>query len=405
MTFEPWPVFDDGDQQAVAAVLASGRVNYWTGGEGVAFEREYADAVGVPHAIAASNGTTALEMALHGCGLQPGQEVIVPSRTFIATASAVVARGGVPVCCDVDRDSGCLTPETIADVLTPNTAGVIPVHLGGWPCDMPAIMTLARDRGLFVVEDCAQAHGATIDDCPVGSFGDAGCFSFCQDKILTTGGEGGLLVTSRDDVYDRAWSLKDHGKRPASKFAPPTADPTCVFRWLHDSFGTNMRMSEMQAAIGRRMLRKLPLWSERRRRHAARLAGACRRWPSLRVPETPSRLKHAAYKFYAYLDRSRLAAGWTRSRIVAAIREQGVPVFGGSCSEIYLENAFPPEWRPEGRHPVARELGETSLMFLVHPTLSTASIDRTCEAIHQVMGQSLAAPARDPRPVENRRAA
>ena len=391
--FEPWPQFDAGDLEAVAEVLQSGKVNYWTGGEGTQFEAEYAEYCGVAHAVAASNGTTALEMALHGLGLQTGQEVIVPSRTFIATASCVVARGGVPICCEIDRDSGCLTVDTVRDCLTENTAGIIAVHLGGWPCDMPALMAFARERGLFVIEDCAQAHGAFLNDQPVGSFGDAGCFSFCQDKILTTGGEGGMLVTDRANVYERAWSLKDHGKQPDARFDPPPADPKVMFRWLHASFGTNMRLSEMQSALGRRMLAKLPLWSERRRRNAARLADACRETGGLRVPQPPPNITHAAYKFYAYVEPTRLRNGWTRDRIVAAIRERGVPAFGGSCSEIYLEAAFPQAWRPAERHPVARELGDTSIMLLVHPTLSTTSIEACCDAVRAVMSEAVAAEA------------
>ena len=386
--FEPWPSFDAGDLAAVADVLRSGRVNYWTGTEGREFECEYAGYCGTRYAIAASNGTTALEMALHGLSLKPGDEVIVPSRTFIATASCVVARGGVPVCCDVDRDSGNLTAATVEACLTDRTAGIIAVHLGGWPCEMDPLMTLAKRHGLWVVEDCAQAHGAFIGDRAVGSIGDVGCFSFCQDKILTTGGEGGMLVTDRDDVYERAWSLKDHGKPPAAMFDPPPADPTVMFRWLHESFGTNMRLSEMQSALGRRMLRKLPLWSERRRRHAATLRAACLKSGGLRVPAPTAGVTHAAYKFYAYVEPLRLADGWTRDRIVAAVRERGVPALGGSCSEIYREAAFPEAWRPATRHPVARELGETSIMLLVHPTLSEESILRTANAIEQVMADA-----------------
>ena len=384
--FEPWPHFADDEVAAVADVLRSGRVNYWTGEHGVAFEREYAAFCGVRHAIAASNGTTALEMALHGLGLQRGQKVIVPSRTFIATASCVVARGGIPVCCDVDRDSGNLTAATVEAALDNDVAGIIAVHLGGWPCEMDELKALAADRGLWLIEDCAQAHGAEYDGRPVGSIGDVGCFSFCQDKILTTGGEGGMLVTDREDVFERAWSLKDHGKSSAVRLKPQA--PGTGFRWLHDTFGTNMRMSEMQSAIGRIVLRKLPLWSAARRRNAEAIAAVCLRHASIRLPQLDQRHTHAAYKFYAYVEPSRLAEGWDRDRILAAMRERGVPAFSGSCSEIYLEDAFPPEWKPAGRLPVARELGETSLMFLVHPTLSRASIERTCEALDAVLAEA-----------------
>jgi len=380
--FAPWPVFADDEIDAVTAVLRSGKVNYWTGEEGLLFEQEYAEFTKTKHAIAASNGTVAIEMALHGLMLQPGDEVIVPSRTFIATASAVVARGGVPVVVDVDRDSGNLTAETIAAAITPRTKGVIAVHLAGWPCDMDSILALAKSHGLFVIEDCAQAHGAEYKGRPVGSMGDAGCFSFCQDKILTTGGEGGMLVTNNTELWEKAWSLKDHGKSPSAFY---DRQPSKTFQWLHESFGTNFRLSEMQSSIGRIILRKLSNWVTIRREHATRLRDACNALSGLRTPMPSSDCEHAYYKFYTYLKPEELATGWDRQRIIESIHALGVPCFSGSCSEIYRENAFRSEWKPSSQLSVAAELGKTSLMFLVHPTLSRQSIERTCRAITETM--------------------
>ena len=395
--FAPWPVFEEDEVQAAAEVLRSGRVNYWTGPHGRAFEDEYAAFTGARHAVAASNGTTALEMALHGLGLTCGDEVIVPARTFVATAAAVYARGGRPVCADVCRDSGNVTADTIAEQITDKTRGIIVVHLAGWPCEMDAILDVAEQHGLFVVEDCAQAHGAEYGRRPVGSIGDAGAFSFCQDKILTTAGEGGMLVTGRDDVFERAWALKDHGKHPDTMFSPQPAKPASEggggFRWLVDSFGSNMRLTETQSAIGRVVLGKLPAWIDARRRHADALADACRD-AGLRVPEPPAHVRHARYKFYAHVEPSRLSAGWSRDRIVEAVRGRGVPCFSGSCSEIYRERAFPDAWKPARPLPVARELGETSLMLLCHPTLSDEAVAYAGEVVGEVMAKATAAPMR-----------
>jgi dTDP-4-amino-4,6-dideoxygalactose transaminase len=260
--FAPWPHHEPDELEAVTRVLASGRTNYWTGSEAREFEREYAAALGRRHAIALHNGTLALELALHAFGIGPDDEVITTARTFIASASAAVMRGATPVIADVDRDSGNLTAETAAACITPRTRAIIPVHLGGWPVDMPALMDLARQHGLVVIEDCAQAHGASIDGRPVGAFGDAAAFSFCQDKILTTGGEGGLLALDDEGAWRRSWAFKDHGK---SYEAVYEREHPNGFRWLHESFGTNWRMLEVQAAIGRLQLRKLPGWSARRR--------------------------------------------------------------------------------------------------------------------------------------------
>lgn len=387
-SFSPWPDFGTEEQEAAVRVLASGKVNYWTGQEGRQFEKEYAAYTGCEHAIAVSNGTTALELALYALDLKPGDEVIVPCRTFIASASCVVARGGRPVMVDVDPDSQNLTVETIEAAITERTRGIIAVHLAGWPCDMEPIMELARERGLFVIEDCAQAHGATYKGRPVGSWGDMGAFSFCQDKILTTAGEGGMLVTNNTELWDRAWRYKDHGKTPEAFYAPKP--PSTQFRWLHESFGTNMRMTEIQSAIGRIVLSKLDGWIETRRRYANQLAETCDEFACLRTPRPDSDCEHAYYKFYTQVMPENLAEGWSRDRILESLRSYGIPSFSGSCSEIYREDAFPAEWKPAKRLPVARELGETSIMLLVHPTLTQQNIDETCEAIRDVMAAATA---------------
>jgi len=385
--FPHWPHFGDDERRAVDSVLASGKVNYWTGTEGREFEREYAAATRTRHGIALTNGTVSLELALVVRGIGPGDEVITTPRTFLASASCTVLRGAVPVFADVDRDSQNITAQTIERVLTPRTRAIIPVHLAGWPCEMDEIMELARARGITVIEDCAQAHGAAYRGRPVGGIGDFGSFSFCQDKIITTGGEGGMLLTNDEDAWSRAWAYKDHGK---SFDAVYKREHGPGFRWLHESFGTNWRLTEMQSAIGRIQLRKLDGWIARRRAHAARLRDALKDVPGLRVPVPPDHIHHSYYKFYAFLEPGRLRSGWTRERIVAEIAASGVPCFSGSCSEVYLEKAFDGHVsRPRERLPVARELGETSLMFLVHPTLESAHIDRTADAARNVLQQAL----------------
>jgi dTDP-4-amino-4,6-dideoxygalactose transaminase len=395
----PWPVCDADQCAAAERVLRSGRLNYWTGLEGREFEREFAQYAGVAHAVAVANGTAALELAIEALGIGPGDEVIVPCRTFIATASAVVRCGAHPVFADVDRESQNVSADTIRARMSQRTRAVIVVHLAGWPCDMGPIMDLASACKLAVIEDCAQAHGACYRGQAVGSIGDVGAYSFCQDKIMTTAGEGGMIVTNRGDVYKRAWSLKDHGKsynaahntapscevskRPSASRNPQSASGT--FRWLHERIGTNWRLTEVQSAIGRVALRKLDGWVEARRRNAAILIEHFADVPALRLTLPPDDVRHAYYKFYAFVRPERLAAGWDRDRILEEIRRAGVPCFGGSCSEVYLEKAFADGKRPPQRLPVARELGETSLMFLVHPTLSEADMRRVATAVAEVM--------------------
>lgn len=381
--FPRWPSYANNERAAADKVLASGKVNYWTGQEARNFEIEYAAYVGQHHAIALGNGTFALELPLRAWGVGPGDDVIVTPRSFIASVSCAVLMGARPIFADVDRDSGNLTAESIAQVLTSKTKAIIPVHLAGWPCDMQAIMQLASERGIFVLEDCAQAHGARYCGQPVGALAHAGAFSFCQDKIISTGGEGGLLATNDAKVWDSCWSFKDHGKTWSAMTAPKSG---MEFRWVHERFGTNMRLTEPQAAIGRIQLRKLDEWIILRRRNAAILHSRLQRHAHLRVPEPASNIYHAYYKYYAYLRPNALKPGWTRDRVVNEISSKGVPCFSGSCSEIYLEKAFDgTDLRPAKRLPVARELGETSLMFLVHPTLSVNDMQRTCDVADSVL--------------------
>ena len=381
--FPPWPAFEPEEIEAAAAVLRSGKVNYWTGQQVRRFEEEFAEFVGCRHGVAVPNGTLALELALQALGIGPGDEVVVTCRSFVASASCCVMRGATPAFADADPMSQNVTAETIGNALTPKTKAVIAVHLAGWPCEMDPIMELAQQHGLAVIEDCAQAHGATYRGRPVGSLGHVAAFSFCQDKILTTGGEGGMLTTNDEAVWERAWSFKDHGK---SWQAVHQRNQTTVFKWLHDSIGTNWRMTEMQAAIGRVLLDKLPAWIETRRRHAATLTQHFCRLPALRLAVPPTHVKHSYYKYYAFLRPELLRPGWSRDRIVRAIQAEGIPCGSGVCPEIYLEGAFESSpSRPAERLPVARRLGETTLMFLVHPTLTERDVLDTCRAVEKVL--------------------
>lgn len=385
-SFSPWPSFSEEEAEAVKETLLSNRVNYWTGCECREFEKEFAAWTGSPHAVALGNGTQALELALFALGVGPGDEVIAPPRTFVATASAIVMTGAVPVFADVDLNSGNCTAESVAAVLTPRTKAVIVVHLAGYPADMDPILELAEARGLYVVEDCAQAHGAKYKGRSVGAIGHIGAWSFCQDKIISTGGEGGMVTTHDELLWSRMWSRKDHGK---SYDAVYNREHPPGFRWLHESFGTNLRMLEMQAVIGRIQLGRMPEWTAKRQANARNIDAVAKEFVGVRTVEVPDDCEHACYKHYLYVRPDRLLAGWTRDRIVAEIKARGVPCMQGSCSEVYLEKAFDGTgWRPGNRLPNAKELGETSLMFLVHPTLTDAEIVKTCDVLRTVLAHA-----------------
>lgn len=394
-----WPSYSLEESNKIQSVLEGNQVNYWTGTECHQFESEFANWSGSGFAIALANGTVALDLAFRALEIGSGDEVIVTSRTFIASVSCIVNAGAIPVFADVELDSGNISAETISKVLTPKTKAIICVHLAGWPCDMDPIMELSREYDLKIIEDCAQAHGAIYKGRSVGSIGHIGAWSFCQDKIMTTGGEGGMVTTNDQALWSKMWSYKDHGKSYEAVYKkkhPPG------FRWVHESFGTNYRMIEIQAAIGRIQLKKMTDWTAKRNANANQIFQAalqfsgesgiirippfrCQSCPARNKDDCASKCVHAYYKCYMYVQPQKLARGWSRDRIIEEIATRGVPCFYGSCSEVYLEKAFDEtSFRPAKRLSLAKELGENSLMFLVHPTLTEAEITKTCNVIKEV---------------------
>jgi len=381
--FSPWPSFTKEEVDAVSNVLLSNKVNYWTGTKCREFEKEFSDWCDVKYAVALANGTLALDSAFKAINLGIGDEVIVTSRTYIASASSIANAGALPVFVDVEIDSQNIYPNSIQNSITKNTKAILCVHLAGWPCEMDEIMEIANEYNLFVIEDCSQAHGAKYKEKPVGSIGHIGCWSFCQDKIISTGGEGGMVTTNNEALWKKMWSYKDHGKN--YKLAHQTT-PSNVYRYIHKSFGTNWRMTEMQAVIGKIQLKRMNVWHAKRLKNANRIWSEARNCKGLRVSIIPKHIEHAAYKCYVFVETDLLKMDWTRERIIEEIKILGVPCYSGSCSELYLEECFSDSGiKPNVRLENAKKLGEESLMFLVHPTLSNSEIQKTCDVIVSVM--------------------
>jgi len=386
-TFAPWPSFDQEIIKAVGDVLHSGKVSQWTGPNVYAFEKEYARYSGIKHAIAMTNGSVTMDIALRLLGIGPGDEVVVTCRSFVASASCVGLTGALPVFADVNPMTGNMTAETISKVLTRKTKAVIVVHLAGWPCDMDAIVKLCKSKKIFLIEDCAQAHGAKYKGKQVGSFGDFGSFSFCQDKIFTTGGEGGLLVTNNTRYWKKAWSMKDHGRDYDVVFNRKSGTG---FKWMVNSFGTNCRMNEIQAVIGRIFLKRLDDMLHQRRRYAAMLNEAFEKIEGLTVTRPPKGIKPAYYKYYVQVDPKKLKKGLTRDSILKKLAALGVPCGCGACPELYREKAFRDHRKalglaPQKRLSLARQLGERCIMLQVHPTLTKKCIHYTIDMMKKVL--------------------
>ena len=380
----PWPTFDQKQLNAVNDILSSGKVNYWTGEHGAAFEQDFASYTCREYAIALANGTIALEIALFALGIGPGDEVIVPCRSFVASASCICMQNAIPVFVDIDADSQNITATTLEEAITSRTKAVIVVHLAGWPCDMDSILEVASRYDLKIVEDCAQAHGAKYKGEPVGSFGDVAAFSFCQDKIISTAGEGGMLVTDDQETWEKAWSYKDHGKSVNVLY--DNQPGVTGYRFVHESMGTNLRLTEMQSAIGRIQLEYLDSWVEKRRGNARILHDFLKEFNALRITEPFEHEYHSYYKYYCFVHNNCLKQDWNRDRVMQAIAAEGIPVRSGVCPEIYREKAFSQTAiKPREGFSVARELGETSLMFMVHPTLGAEDMRDMCRAVEKVL--------------------
>ncbi len=388
-----WPHYDDEVIDAVSAVLRSGKINSWTGEEVTKFENEFAKEIGTRFAVAVANGTVAIELALSALGISSGDEVIVTSRTFVASASAIIRVGATPVFADVDKHSQNITLNTIRPMVTERTKAIITVHLAGYPCEMDDIMEYANDMGYSVIEDCAQAHGAKYRGLMVGSIGIIGAWSFCQDKIMSTGGEGGMITLNDETLYKKIWSEKDHGKNlDLVRQLRQQTDRTPGFKWLHTTVGTNLRMTEMQATIGRILLRRLSIWVDKRRHFASIFNREFGTIPLIRTTPPPDHIYHSYYKYYVFIRENQLAEGWNRDRILQEIVDAGVPCYSGSCSEIYMELAFEPynlNANATCRLPIAQQLGETSLMFLVHPTLEERDIKHNAEIAKSVFQKAM----------------
>ena len=385
--FSPWPSYSDEEIASVNKVLHSNKVNYWTGDECRKFEKEFAEYCESKYSVSLANGTVAIDLALQALGIKEGDEVIVTSRTFIASVSSIVNAGGIPIFADVCSNSQNFRSSEIANLISPKTKAILCVHLAGWPCEMDNIMKLATKNNLFVIEDCAQAHGAKYKGKSVGSIGHVGCWSFCQDKIMTTGGEGGMVTTNSKNLWKKMWAYKDHGKSYNAVYTKKHPDG---FRWLHESFGTNWRMTEIQATIGRVQLNKLSQWTKQRNQHQNAIWKTCKTLDLIRIPKFNEKSwkfyhkgnVHAGYKCYVFVDKSKLKSGWSRDKVIKEINNLGVPCFSGSCSEVYREKAFiRTNFRPKKRLKVAKDLGETSLCFLIHPTITKKEIELTCNAI------------------------
>ena len=336
--FPMWPSFSPQTIQRALEPLKTGKVNYWTGQQGVKFEQAWANWNGAKFGISTSNGTSALHVAVASLGIGPGDEVICPSYSFIASSFCVLQAGALPVFADVDAKSHTLDPKDIEDKITRKTKAIIVVHLYGVVADLGPILRIAKKHKLFVIEDCAQCFGGIYKGKKTGTVGDVGCFSFCQSKHFTTGGEGGAVITDNEDLAWECRSFRDHGYDIKERLRLLELEAKLMY--IHRRVGFNYRMTEIQSAIGLSELERFDSWNLANRRRNGRFLGeALKDHPAVMYPPLDTQDRQNAYWWAPFvLDAEKLRV--PVKQFVKAMEKEGVPVYGVQWPEMYKEEAY-----------------------------------------------------------------
>jgi dTDP-4-amino-4,6-dideoxygalactose transaminase len=333
-----WPQFSEKGKKAILQPLESGQVNYWTGTRGMEFEEKWAAFHGVQFAISCNSGTSALHTALAAMGIGPGDEVIVPSYTFIASSFCVVQAGAIPVFADVNKNDHCISPKDIEKKITKRTKAIIPVHLYGNICDMDPIMALAKKHKLLVLEDCAQAHGGTYKGRKVGTIGHAGAFSFCQSKSFTTGGEGGAVITDDEEIGWQCRSFRDHGYDVRERMR--LLELEAKLPYIHNRVGYNYRLTEMQSILGIYELERFENWNlKNRQRNGQILIDELSNVPQIMyLPVHNEKRRNGFFVFPMTLDLKKLNCDI--KTFLAALTAEGVPNHPVFWPQCYAERAY-----------------------------------------------------------------
>lgn len=389
--FPPYPKYGDEEIRAAERVLRSGKFSRLSGEETKKFEQEYAEWFGVKHAIAVNNGTASIHVALAALGIGPGDEVIHTSHCFIGTATPSAHAGATPVFADIDPRTYNIDPKSIEEKITPRTKAIVPVHLNGCPADMDAIMDIAKRHNLYVVEDAAQAHGALYKGRKVGTIGDVASFSFWEDKLMTTGGEGGMIITNSDEINRVARMIQNHGE-----VAADSSYYVGERLYHHELLGWNYRMSELQAALGREQLKKLDSYIEGRRKNAHRLTELLKDIEGIITPYEPDDVKHVFYKYIIRLDRNVLDID--AKDFVAALQAEGIPCSRRYPTPLHQQPVFVNKSGFGNSHfpftddvnygsglPNSEKLPHDLVRLLMNPNMTESELQGTAKAVEKVV--------------------
>lgn len=375
-----WPSYTKQEIKKVTEVIKSGKVNYWTGNEVKSFEKEFSNFIGNKYSIAVCNATLALEASLLALNIGKGDEVITTPRSYNASASCILRVGAKPVFADIDIETQNISARDIKKKISNKTKAIICVHLGGTPCDILEIKKSIKKKGIKLIEDCSQAHGAKYENKYVGSFSDIAVWSFCNDKIISTIGEGGMISTNNKKLFYKLWSLKEIGKdfkKSNTKFLPK-------FKWTHDHIGANLRMTEVQAAVGRIQLKNLNHMVNTRRKLAKIIIDFLEKNKLFFTFKLNKKYFSSFYRLYFFLDKKKLSKKLNREKIIKSLRKDGNDVSVGSCPEIYLEKSFSKILKKKIISPNAQYLSKISLAYSFSHLTSKKEIYQFLNSIKKI---------------------
>ena len=379
---EIWPHVSKSETILINKVLKSNKLNYWTGNNCKLFEQEFSKYIGKKYGVSLCNASVALDISLKAFNFKKGDEIVVTPRSYISSASCVINNYLKPVFADIDPNSQNINGETIKKVITNKTKAIILVHLAGYPCEMSEIMNIAKKYKLKIIEDCSQSHGAMYRNKFTGSFGDIAIWSFCNDKIMNTLGEGGMLCVNNKKLYKKIWSLKDCGKN-YSKFI--NNKKSYNFKWVHDFYGTNLRLTEVQAVVGRYQLKKLNYWVNTRKKYSSIILNNVKGLNIVNFHQVPSYIKHSYYRCYLRLNKKNIKKNWNKAKIIKAMNSKGIPCNSGSCPEIYKEKAFLNLKIKFKKKKIASAISDEYIAFMVHPTLEKKNIIKISKTIKEIL--------------------
>ena len=366
-----WPKYDEKILKGINKIILSGKVNYLSGEWGQKFESAFSKYHNLKYSIAVSNGTIGLEIALSSLCLSEGDEVIVTPRSYYTSASCIIRNKLKPVFVDVDLNSQNICKKDLLTKISKNTKCIICVHLAGYPCDMKEIIKISKKNKIKIIEDCSQAHGAKIDSNKVGSFGDVSVWSFCNDKIMSTLGEGGMISTNNKKIYEIAWSLKDTGKN-FKKFYKKNKN--IGFQWLHDSIGTNARLTEIQSFSGLFQLKYLDTMLQQRKQNANYIINRLKKFTFLKFPILPKNYHHSYYRLNFLINNNSNIKKISRNIVLKDLKDK-IFIREGSCPEIYNEKYFKNKY--DFFCPNAHYIGKNSLSLQVDNSIKKENLVKT----------------------------